>query len=376
MNRGFDLVVVGAGIVGLAHALAGVRRGWRVAVVERDTRCVGASVRNFGFVTVTGQAGATRRRAERTRAVWAEVAPAAGIAVLHRGAWVTARRPAAVAVLEAYAAGPHGAGCRLVDGAAARAQLPMLHADTRAALWSRHELRVESRDALPRLAAWLAEVHGVQFFWGETVHEALAPQVRTARRVLQAARVVACPGTVFGGIGAEVLASHGLRLTRLQMLRVRPPSPWRLPGAVLGDLSLVRYGGFAQLPEAQALRTALQHDAADCLAHGVHLIVVQSADGSLVVGDSHHDDTAAGPFAAPGAPPSEAVDTLILRELQALLVPGDYGVVERWSGHYPVGHDDDVLVHTPGPATRLVVVTSGTGASTAFALADEVLDTL
>jgi glycine/D-amino acid oxidase-like deaminating enzyme len=112
----------------------------------------------------------------------------------------------------------------------------------------------------------------------------------------------------------------------------------------------------------------------------VHLIVVQSADGSLVVGDSHHDDTAAGPFAdpfaAPGAPPTEAIDTLILRELQALLVPGDYGVVERWSGHYPVGHSDDVLVHAPGPATRLVVVTSGTGASTAFALAEEVLGTL
>lgn len=30
-----DLVVVGAGIVGLAHALAAVRRGLRVAVAER-----------------------------------------------------------------------------------------------------------------------------------------------------------------------------------------------------------------------------------------------------------------------------------------------------------------------------------------------------
>ena len=50
-----DLLVVGAGIVGLAHAWAGARRGWRVVVVERDAACIGASIRNFGFVTVTGQ---------------------------------------------------------------------------------------------------------------------------------------------------------------------------------------------------------------------------------------------------------------------------------------------------------------------------------
>jgi glycine/D-amino acid oxidase-like deaminating enzyme len=48
----FDLAVVGAGILGLASALAGARRGLRVAVIDRDARANGASVRNFGFVTV------------------------------------------------------------------------------------------------------------------------------------------------------------------------------------------------------------------------------------------------------------------------------------------------------------------------------------
>ena len=51
----FDLAIVGAGICGLAHALAATRRGLRVAVIERDAQANGASIRNFGFVTVTGQ---------------------------------------------------------------------------------------------------------------------------------------------------------------------------------------------------------------------------------------------------------------------------------------------------------------------------------
>ena len=46
------------GNVGLAHALAAARRGLRVVVIDRDAQANGASVRNFGFVTVTGQEAA------------------------------------------------------------------------------------------------------------------------------------------------------------------------------------------------------------------------------------------------------------------------------------------------------------------------------
>jgi glycine/D-amino acid oxidase-like deaminating enzyme len=51
----YELAVVGAGIVGLAHAYAAARLGRRVVVIDRDARANGASIRNFGFITVTGQ---------------------------------------------------------------------------------------------------------------------------------------------------------------------------------------------------------------------------------------------------------------------------------------------------------------------------------
>jgi hypothetical protein len=167
-------------------------------------------------------------------------------------------------------------------------------------------------------------------------------------------------------VGQPALERHALGLTRLQMLRVRPEPGFRMSAAVMGDLSLVRYGGYAALPEAAALREQLEEEAGESLAHGIHLIAVQSADGTLVVGDSHHSFPTPEPFA------DESVDRLILQHLRETLDLAHCEVVERWTGVYPCGAPTDCLIEAPDAATRVVVVTSGTGASTAFGIAEEV----
>jgi len=369
-NTSFDLLVVGAGIVGLAHAYTAASRGLSVCVVERDAMCIGASIRNFGFITVTGQpAGDTWRRARRSRDVWAEVAPQAGIAIEHRGLHVVARRDSAAAVLEAFLKTPMGERCELDAAREVADQLPMLAlANASAVLHSPHELRVESRDAIPRLAAWLARALGVQFRFGEAVLEVDAPRVRTSRALLNAERIVVCTGAEIHGLAAPALQGHPLQLCQLQMMRIEPHAGFKLPGAVMSDLSLVRYGGYAALPEAEALRRELEDDeaASAALLHGIHLIAVQSADGSLVVGDSHHYGDALPPFAR------DEVDALILDELRATLTLEQARVRERWVGTYPTSPHDDCVIETLGDAVRVVVVTSGTGASTAFGIAEDV----
>ena len=50
----------------------------------------------------------------------------------------------------------------------------------------------------------------------------------------------------------------------------------------------------------------------------------------------------------------------------------DPRVIERWVGFYPSG-PETAFVEAPVPGVRLALVTSGTGASTAFAIAEETL---
>jgi len=269
LTERFDLAVVGAGILGLATALAGARQGLRVVVIDRDAQANGASVRNFGFVTVSGQeSGVMWARARRSRDVWSEVAQAAGIPVLQSGLWVTARRPEAVAVMDAFMATDMAEGCSLLSPAEARRRCPQLRApDLAAVMVSTLELRVESRHAIPRLAAWLTETHGVRFMRNTTVHAIEVPTLDTSSGRVRADRIAICPGDDFTGLYAERLRRFGLTRCKLQMLRLADPG-FKLPASLMSDLGLGRYAGYAALEAAAPLKARLAAEQPDHLEHG------------------------------------------------------------------------------------------------------------
>lgn len=368
-NQGYDLVVVGAGIVGLGTALAAARKGKKVAIVERNAKAVGASIRNFGFVTVSGQkAGDHWARARRARDVWAEIVEDAGIEVVHRGLVMPAYRQEAENVLDAFLDTQMGADCRSLTPGEALDYVPALRKEgMRSALYSPHELRVESKDAIPKLAAWLEEKHGVAFHWSTAVTGIEGERIETSRGTLSAEAAVICPGDDFSTLFPERITPYGLKVCTLQMLRVAPATPVRFGAAVMSDLSFGRYEGFADLPEGQLLSARLDADCAEMRSAGIHVIAVQSSDGSLVVGDSHVYGNAQQPFA------EERIDDLILQGFDEIFDMPGRRIAARWIGTYASASDRTVLVDKPADNIRLVMVTGGTGASTGFALGEQVV---
>jgi FAD dependent oxidoreductase TIGR03364 len=367
----FDVAVVGAGIVGLSCARAAAMRGLRVVVIDRDAQANGASVRNFGFVTVTGQErGLPWARAQRACAIWKEVAGQAGIPILQRGLWMTTRRAEGVAVLESFMQTEMAAGCELLGRESAlKRGGDFVAADTQAMLVSSVDVRVESREAIPKIAAWLSEQWNVVFLRETAVLSVNPPSVSTTRGIVQAGSVVVCPGDDLVGLYADRISAYGVTRCKLQMLRLADPGV-RLPSALMSDLGLVRYAGYAALSSAAPLRARLEREQPELLAHGIHLIIVQSADGSLVVGDSHH-------YAVTPEFSSDArVDQLILDEFAAATGRAPPPVIERWSGTYSAASDRTMFMDTPAPRVRLAMVTGGSGASTGFAIGEEVIDDL
>jgi FAD dependent oxidoreductase TIGR03364 len=368
MKQEFDVVVVGQGVVGLAHAYAAARAGMSVAVVDRHERALGASIRNFGFVTVTGQA---RREmwslAMRARDIWAGVAPQAKIDVVQTGLNVFAHRREAAEVLADFLETEMGEHCHLTSAKAWRDANPHLDVSPfEAVLQSPHELRLEARDAIPLLRSWLERAQGVRFLDPADVVGCDAGRVETTRGVLSAGAVFICPGDDLNGLFPDVMARRQVTRCKLHMLRLAPPGV-KLPAPVMADLSLIRYEGYAELPSAAALRRRIEAERGDMLAAGIHLIAVQSADGSLVVGDTHEYGDSPSPFQ-----PADK-DELMLAALRDTLPGLPAQPVERWIGVYASSPQGPWFSEEVRPGVHMTLITCGAGMSTAFAIAEQVV---
>ena len=363
-----DLVVVGAGVVGLAHAAEALDRGLSVTVVERDDRPVGASVRNFGHGCVTAQAGRALRLATRARARWVELGSRAGFWVGEAGTVVAARHPDEMAVLEEFATARHGEA-RLLSPAEVQEVAPVATEPLVGGAHLPGDVRVDPRAAVPALARWLAGRPGARFLWSTSLTGVEPGRVSTSRGPIVAGRTVVCVGHDVDRLFPDVAAEAGVQRCSLHMLRVAAPGGRRWAPAVLTGTSLLRYAAFASCPSAEAVRRRLAAEAPQLLAADVNLMFTQHPGGDLLVGDTHHRAPTLDAFR------DEALDELLLAEARALLGAGRLEVRERWQGVY-ASAPGEFLVATPVEGARVVSVTTGIGMTTAFGLAPEVLDDL
>ncbi|GAA2753131.1 TIGR03364 family FAD-dependent oxidoreductase [Amnibacterium kyonggiense] len=352
-------MVVGAGIVGLSHALHAARAGLRVVVVERDERAVGASVRNFGHVCTTAQAGEVLALAETAREEWLRLGAEAELPVLQHGTVVVARTAAQARVLDEFAA-ERGAAVRPLTPAAAEGLLGFAPDGIVGAAHLPADLRVDPLTASARIAAHLERL-GVEVRWRTNVLSVEPDLVRTTRGDLEAARVVLAVGHDVDRFFPDVADEHRLVRCRLRMLEVDPPAGALLP-AVLTGSSMLRYDGLAQQPSAADVRAELLAESPALLEQGVNLMLTQRPDGRLVIGDTHHAGVTEDPFE------DESSDALVLAEMERLL-GAPLTVRRRWRGVYASSAKAPFLVTEPLPGVTVASVTTGIGMTTALGLA-------
>ncbi|GAB3252399.1 TIGR03364 family FAD-dependent oxidoreductase [Chitinimonas naiadis] len=361
------LAIVGAGIVGLAHALAAAKRGYAVTVFERDAEAIGASVRNFGLGLSLGQPeGEMLTLAQRTRELWLDLLPATDSWYKAQGSLTVARNAAEMAVLEAFQS-EHGAAyaTRLLSAA----RVAEHHAIGLGGLYSPSEIALEARRVIPALAKWLAKAYDVVFHYGTQVNAIELPQIHTSRGVYPAERAIVCSGHDFQTLYPEAYAPLGLRRCALQMLRVANPGI-HLGPALMTGLSTLHYASFTQSPALTAPLTALREQVLRnrpaVLEHGVHLIVQQVGEsGELIIGDSHHYGETVSPFK-----PAEIEDLLL--GLAEGLLNRPLQVLERWQGVYASG-PRAYEVQQAAEGVQAVTITAGVGMSIALGLAERVM---
>jgi FAD dependent oxidoreductase TIGR03364 len=365
-----DVAIVGAGILGLAHAYTLALRGRSVVVFERSPRAAGASVRNFGMIWPIGQpSGRMRAMALRSRDLWVEALAAARLPHFPTGSLHLAYRADEAAVAREFCevAPKLGYPCEWLNAAGVLARTQAVRPDgLLGAIWSPTEITVDPRVALSQLPRYLAERFGVQFRFSMAAQSIDLPIVEAGGETWRVESAIVCTGHDFETLYPEMFHASGVTRCKLQMMRTGPqPEGWQLGPALAAGLTLRFYESFQVCRTLPALK---QRIAAETPAHdrwGIHVLVSQTAGRELTIGDSHEYGVAIDPF------DRAEIDDLVLSYARGFLEAPALEIAQHWHGVYAKHPDQPYLSLSPAPNVRVVTATGGAGMTLSFGLAEE-----
>ncbi len=380
-----DVVIVGAGIVGLAHAAHAVANGLTVTIIERDHHAAGASVRNFGHCCITAQSGELYELAQTSRKYWLEFAERAGFWAAEAGAVVLARTEAEMNVLRELSAVREPGQVELLSPDETRDRLDAADSAVSApdeahdggthqggwpglvgGAFLRDDLRVDPRTTVAKLAEWLSQQPGVELHWNTAALNFSQSQdgvtVQTSRGEIHAKQVFVCVGHDVDYLFPDLAAEHRIQRCALQMSLAAKPSGLDFAPAVLTATSMLRYPAFTDMPAASALRSEVLENQPELLEIGANVMFTQRPDGTIILGDSHHYHHTADPFL------DETVTSTLTTEIEGR-IGEPLEIIQRWQGVYASSDVAPILVREVQPGVTVVSVTSGVGMTLSFGLA-------
>ncbi len=366
--RTAQVAIIGGGILGLAHAFVLARRGLRVVLFERGPSATGASIRNFGMIWPIGQpAGAMHALALRSREIWLETLELAKLPFLQTGSLHVAYHDDEADVLREFAEiGPAANyDCQWLrpDEVLDRSQAVRANG-LKGGLWSAAELTVDPRRVVAALPDYLRSI-GVEVRFGEAVRRIELPLIETATERWEAESAVVCSGDDFATLFPEVLSSSGLTRCKLQMMRTAPqPGGWRLGPALAAGLTLRFYKSFQICSTLSRLRERVAREKAEYDRWGIHVLVSQTEDGAITLGDSHEYGSTVDIFDKP------EIDDLILDEARTFLELPDWRIVQRWHGVYSLHPEKPFFEAEPVPGVHIITAPGGSGMTLSFGLAE------
>ncbi len=373
MTKRYELAIIGAGILGLAHAYWAAKAGVKAIVFERNSQAQDASVRNFGMLIGEFQATTQeKQQAQLSESIWYELSKKAGVLVNCCGALLIAMTELEKRVLLSFTATVDDNRARWLEPTEIPQYSQLARTDVAlGALWMPQVAKVDQRAACAQISKWLAKAMDIEFVYDTAIESIDVPHIRASYAEWLADRVIVCAGDEYKALYSKAFADSGIDRCQLQMLRTYPqPKAIRNEPFILGGLSYSRYSAFKHCDGYADLRLELESRFPEQLKHGVHVIVAQEADGSITLGDSHHygSDVTNNRL--------EEVDRLILGYMRLLVILPEPTIQSRWLGYYASLSGVQKLHINAADKVNLITITCGQGMTLSFAIAKELMTDL
>ncbi len=371
MDRHYDVVVIGGGIIGLAQAWMASERGLKVLLLERDSKACGASVRNFGMIWPIGQpAGRPHEIALRSRERWMQLAASGVVELENCGSIHAAHNEDEWDVLQEFAA-LQTHPVQLITGTEVTRRQPVVNpTGLYGGLYSDTEIRVDPRVASAKIGAWLDSQPQVTCRYDTPVIRVDYPSVCTGEgEEWTADHIVICSGSDLKTLYGDVFRSSGLRLCKLQMLKTQPLNNIQANTPHLASgLTLRHYTSFSGCRSLERVKHRIKTESPELDHFGIHVMASVFPSGEIILGDSHEYDEAITPF------DRSEIDQLMIRELRKLICLPDWTMAEHWHGIY-AKHPDLLIFETLiDEGVHVFVGPGGAGMTMSFGLADDAWD--
>jgi FAD dependent oxidoreductase TIGR03364 len=229
-------------------------------------------------------------------------------------------------------------------------------------------MTVDPRLVIGALPEYLTRRFGVRFFYNTAVREVGATFVAAAGQRCEAGTIIVAGGDDFQTLFPECFADSEVTRCKLQMMRTaRQPDGWELGPSLAFGLTLTHYPTFRACPGLSALKSRITRETPDLEKWGIHVMVSQTSDGRLTIGDSHEYGLSVDVFDKP------FVNALILDYAKQYLRVPRLEITEQWHGVYARHAEKPFLHLNPLPGVHVVTVTNGLGMTMSFGLADRIL---
>lgn len=367
MTAKFDLIVVGGGILGTFHAYHALKKGLKVAILERNSVPQGATVRNFGQVVPSGMDLTWQNYGRESLAIYNELHAQADLTIRKNGSVYIASNDEEIQLIEELYEINRNNDYEsvLLSKNDCIKKFDGLRSDyCKGGLFFPQELSVDSADMIVKLHKLLQEKLGLQIFYNTTIIETgengqNCVAISADGTEFTASKIMICGGHEFKTLYPKVFDESDLEVSKLQMLQTKPQGIYSLPGNILTGLSIRRYESFSECASFEKIKASEDPKSFE-KKYGVHILFKQALDGSIILGDSHEYADAKNADDL-GYDLNMEIDEFMIHEAKKIIDLPTYEIQRRWFGIYSQCKTKDIFEHNPSPNIYIVTGIGGKG---------------
>jgi FAD dependent oxidoreductase TIGR03364 len=378
----FDLIIIGAGVLGSFHAYHACKKGMKVLLMEKDLQPMEATVRNFGQVVPSGmKKGKWQRYGRRSLEIYKSIQRQFDISVKQNGSVYIASDETELTLINELRDINRGENypSYLLSRQDCLDKYPGLKADyCKGAIFFPEEITVEPDKMIYRLLAYLQEQLQLSYRPLTTVNFCDYVNGRciiedTRGNAFTSNKVIVCTGRDFRHLFPQVFYNSDIEVSKLQMMKTVPQENYSLKGSILTGLSIRRYESFRECPSYISLSTAVTEDRLK--KWGIHILFKQAADGGIIIGDSYEYADAKDQDRL-GFDIKQEINHVITAEAKRIFDLPSWEITRYWNGYYAQSKTSDLFKKEIQPNIHVITAIGGKGMTGSAGLAEEIIQQL